>query len=190
MKNQLAKPLRLLFPVILTLLACELTLLFFFPIEVIPSDGGIKNNPMGWGPDLTAVCDSIPQGALSSSRKRVLLLGDSILNCWDEKDAAEKVPGVLRQILAPSQIDVLNISSGGWGTDQEYIAFKTFGKGYRSSLVYLFFTPTNDLWNNLARTGNAPPRSKPTYAISPNGELALTPPEPTATGKYWPLDLW
>lgn len=187
MKKLLLKPLLILSPIVLALIAGEILLRLFFPIEIIPSSSGVRNNPMGWGPDLTEVCDSIPEGVLSSSRQRVLLLGDSILNCWDEKDAAEKVPGVLRQILAQTRIDVLNLSSGGWGTDQEYLVFKKIGKGYRSSLVYLFFTSTNDLWNNLSRTGSSPPRSKPIYSVSPNGELAVIPPEPMVSGSYWPM---
>ena len=43
-----------------------------------------------------------------------------------------------------------SIASGGWGQDQQYLSLKSFFENNNKvDLVTLWFTPFNDVWNNM-----------------------------------------
>ncbi|HWX25617.1 MAG TPA: hypothetical protein VN083_11265, partial [Vicinamibacteria bacterium] len=60
-------------------------------------------------------------------------------------------------------VEVLNGSTAGYSTDQEYLFFTSEGKRYQPDLVLLFLF-SNDLPDNLQAVGNAG-RAKPLFAL-------------------------
>lgn len=177
-----------LITILVPLFAAEIALRIWFPIERIRTFPGSDNNPLGWGPDVAPVCEALPEEIPQEKGRRVMLIGDSILNCFDHKDARFKVPGVLKSMLGPHKIDVLNLSSGAWGTDQELLAYERVGRLYKPSLVLLFFTSVNDLHNNVSRLGNSPPTPKPRFILNDDGKLTLIPAEakpPISVTRRW-----
>lgn len=103
---------------------------------------------------------------------RILFLGDSYLAGSGVSDRDDRFPTVLAKRAGPA-IDTKIIASGGWGTDQELLAFMEKGRGWRPDLVVLAFTPHNDLRNNLSNRGleGVP---KPYFVVDPTTrELAL-----------------
>lgn len=104
----------------------------------------------------------------------VLLLGDSQAASMTHVDHMPEI--YLQRALTrrtASEIRVVTIAEGGWGTDQELLALEESFTQIepRPRLVVLWFTPRNDLWNNLFPTHfprNGPP--KPTFWLE-NGDL-------------------
>jgi len=66
---------------------------------------------------------------------------------------------------------VFTVGSSGYGTDQELLAVREYFQRFRADLVIVWFTPINDIWNNIFPTHwprNGKP--KPTYWLE-NGAL-------------------
>jgi lysophospholipase L1-like esterase len=121
-------------------------------------------NPQGWRDQPR----SVRNRALSY---RILVLGDSVT--FGAIVPADKIYS--RQ-LEDKLLDlgynaeVVNMSYGGWGTDQELEALRNEGLAYRPQLVVLQFC-TNDLTDNLYRAGRLQ-RAKPfRYRIDESGQL-------------------
>jgi len=103
---------------------------------------------------------------------RILFLGDSYLAGSGVTDRDDRFPTVLAKRVGDG-IDTRIIASGGWGTDQELLAFMEKGRSWRPDLVVLAFTPHNDLRNNLSNRGlgGVP---KPYFVVDPTTkQLAL-----------------
>jgi hypothetical protein len=77
--------------------------------------------------------------------KRILFLGDSFI-------ASDSFTSVFSSIVHNNHrpYDIKKLASNGWGTDQEYLAFKNIGKKYRPDIVILAFCLWNDFSNNLS----------------------------------------
>jgi len=78
----------------------------------------------------------------------IIILGDSQAEsiCTDFEHIAENC---LEKSINHKKVKVFSIGAGGYGNDQELIALQEyFDKGFRADLVLLWFTPTNDSWNN------------------------------------------
>ena len=103
------------------------------------------------------------------SDRVVVLLGDSQV-------AAEAVPPEqmperrLQAHLAAASpgaaVKVFTVGSGGYGTDQEYLALRAYLERYRADVVLLWITLSNDVWNNVFPTHwprNGAP--KPTFRL-------------------------
>jgi hypothetical protein len=118
-------------------------------------------------------------GARDPERVRVLFLGDSHLAGAGNTSLDKRFPIVLRDRL-PRQLDVAILASGGWGTDQELLAFLQKGRAWQPDLVVLAFCATNDLANILSNTHVD--KTKP-YFVLREGELALY------TGEGEPADI-
>lgn len=146
-------PLKIVLFVFLVLSVTEVALRIFFPIEIISVGHGTNPEVLGWGPDVAEECDPLPENLINSTSPKVLLVGDSILNCWSFKDATEKIPGALKRRFRGTGIEVLNLSAGGWGTGQELNAYREIGKRYSPQFVFLFFTPANDVSNIVSPIG-------------------------------------
>jgi hypothetical protein len=103
----------------------------------------------------------------------IVLLGDSQV----EADAMspENMPEkILERYLKDSipNVKVFSIGTGGQGNDQQMEALQEYFESYRADLVLQWFTPANDVWNNLFPT-HIPKdgQPKPTYHLE-KGELA------------------
>ena len=88
------------------------------------------------------------------ARRRLVLLGDSQVEA--AQTGLDDMPEVhLRRALAPgidADVSVVSIAGGGWGQDQELLALTAHIQAIRPTLVVLWFTAGNDLWNNTFPT--------------------------------------
>jgi hypothetical protein len=95
----------------------------------------------------------------------IVLLGDS------QVESRACPPGGMPEQFLETYLDqidpryrVFTVGSGGYGTDQEYLALKEYFQRYRADAVVLWETFANDVWNNVFPT-NWPKNGviKPTY---------------------------
>ncbi len=159
----------------------EIALRFFSPINIYFMD---TRGPMakytGWGPTLDKqgqfLCDNPHSPPGSNNTIRVLTIGDSLLDCNNTGTQPFKItiPYLLGKDLGKNW-DVYNISAGGWGTDQQLLAYRTLGKTYKPHWVFLFYTPANDLFNNSTNKAIRENLSKPRFVIE-EGKLILKQP--------------
>ena len=130
----------------------------------------------GWGPlsanDGIPFCNKAHGITPLPGATRILLLGDSILNCYPSPQYLATVPYLLARSLGPSY-EVINVSAGGWGTDQEVLAYPVVRRNFKPDIVLLFFTPSNDLVNNITHFALFAPLPKPYFELLGNGELKL-----------------
>ncbi len=80
---------------------------------------------------------------------RILILGDSFMEAYSVT-LAESLPRQLETLVSTSgsQIEVINLGVGGYGTLQQYLVFQEIGRQYEPDLVLLGFTLGNDVRNN------------------------------------------
>jgi hypothetical protein len=112
-----------------------------------------------------------PQHEPKGERRRLLFLGDSFLAGSGVSEMNERFPRVLAQDLRPD-LDVAIFAAGGWGTDQELLAFMHKGKAWQPDGVVLAFCATNDLSNILSNRRKKRGR-KPYFVTKETGELRL-----------------
>lgn len=113
--------------------------------------------------------------APTSGRPVVVLLGDSQVEAM-AGSLAQMPEARLEHHLAEMGIDaqVCSLGAAGYGQDQQLLALREYFESRSADVVALWFTPGNDIWNNLFPTHlprNGPP--KPTFRLS---EDRLTPP--------------
>jgi hypothetical protein len=103
--------------------------------------------------------------------RRILILGDSFGEGYYVEEP-QTARALLERGLQAScvGVEVLNGSTAGYSTDQEYLFFTSEGARYRPDLVILFVY-SNDLPDNLSAVGNAE-RPKPVFVLH-EGELVL-----------------
>ncbi len=82
-------------------------------------------------------------------RRRILVLGDSVVWCWGV-EIAECFTERLEAMLPDT--DVINAGVPGWGTGQEMLFYEHDGRAYRPDLVVLVIVP-NDPTDNVEGTG-------------------------------------
>lgn len=102
------------------------------------------------------------------NEKRILFLGDSFVD--DHKTTFNNhFASYLYKKKHKYNYTVRSVATGGWGTDQEYIAFNHLALNYKPDIVILVFCLWNDIANNLSafESGNL---VKP-YFILKDGEL-------------------
>ena len=97
----------------------------------------------------------------------VVLLGDSQVEA-SAGSMAQMPEASLQRCLADLGIDarVCSLGAAGYGQDQQLLALREFFESRSAELVALWFTPGNDIWNNLFPTHmpvNGPP--KPTFRL-------------------------
>ncbi|MBI3316165.1 MAG: SGNH/GDSL hydrolase family protein [Candidatus Omnitrophica bacterium] len=166
-----------LFVFFLTLACAEKILERYFSIDVFRGES--KNELAqitGWSPttreDGAFLCDTPHAFEKPPGKVRVLLLGDSILDCNESgQPYSESLAAMLAGELG-SGYEVINISAGGWGNDQEYLAYRHLGRKYSPDIVLLFFTPANDIFNNVSRKAIFQDRGKPYFELE-HGKLVL-----------------
>jgi len=99
----------------------------------------------------------------------IILLGDSQVEstCTDFEHIAENC---LQKSINHKNIKVFSLGAGGYGTDQQFLALKEYySKGYKADLVLLWFTPENDVINNIFPVHDLKWKTqKPTFTIKDN----------------------
>jgi hypothetical protein len=89
----------------------------------------------------------------ATAHQRLILLGDSQV---ESETGFDDMPEVhLRRALSQfigEDVSVVSIAGGGWGQDQELLALMAHVRAIRPTIVVLWFTPSNDLWNNTFPT--------------------------------------
>lgn len=99
----------------------------------------------------------------------VVLLGDSQVASDSmpmEQMPERRLQAHLGLALPGRRVKVFTLGSGGYGTDQEYLALQEYFEKYRADLVLLWITLSNDVWNNVFPTHwprNGAP--KPTFHL-------------------------
>lgn len=159
------------------IVVAEIILRNYFPVATYLMDIHSELAPVtGWGPTLKKgsnefACDNRHSPNVEAGKVRVLTLGDSLLDCNETGSQPFEVtiPYLLGKDLGTSW-DVFNLSAGGWGTDQEFLAYRTLGSKYKPDWVILFFTPANDLYNNSSSKAIFENLAKPVFLIE-DGEL-------------------
>ena len=106
----------------------------------------------------------------TSSEKRILFVGDSFVQGGNESFNTQ-FASFLYNIKHKYDYTVRYIATAGWGTDQEYIAFKNLAFKYKPDVVILAFCLWNDIANNLS-VFHGGDSIKP-YFILKDGELVL-----------------
>lgn len=163
----------------------EIILSNYFPVPTYLMDIHSKLAPItGWGPTLKKggnelACDNQHSPRAKAGKVKVLTLGDSLLDCNEtgSQPFEATIPYLLGKDLGTSW-DVFNLSAGGWGTDQELLAYRALGNKYKPDWVILFFTPANDLYNNSSSKAIFENLAKPVFLIE-DGKLVQ---------KYRPTD--
>ncbi len=110
----------------------------------------------------------------SKDEYRILMLGDSFAEGYnvqfDELFSEVMKKELQARLKSVKSFQAINMATGGWSTDQEFLFFRTEGKKYNPDLVILFFYE-NDVWfNNQPKYWRG---YKPLFAMK-NGELILT----------------
>jgi hypothetical protein len=105
----------------------------------------------------------------SKAKKKIILLGDS--QVFASTSPLDQMPEALLENSLKHRAVCSSIASGGWGQDQQYLNLKKFFRDYDTDLVVLWFTPYNDIWNNMFPT-HYPKNgwAKPTYWLE-NGVI-------------------
>lgn len=127
--------------------------------------------------------------AKSSDTTRIMFLGDSYTAGW-QVPLAETYTTQLRSLLsAASDFEVINAGYHGWGTDRQYLYYRTDGYRYDSEIVILQIYVGNDVIDN-GIAGFEPftlddgrnvllydlPPIRPYFILDENNTLAFTPP--------------
>ncbi len=88
----------------------------------------------------------------TEGRRRLLFVGDSMVEAMQVPLEAGFTKLVERALNEKSEanraFDVINGGNGNYGTDQEYLFYKTVGRQYKPDVVVLFILPLNDFSDN------------------------------------------
>tara|TARA_B100000161_G_scaffold264112_1_gene236714 strand:+ start:1081 stop:2193 length:1113 start_codon:yes stop_codon:yes gene_type:complete len=85
-----------------------------------------------------------------TKKPKVLLLGDSQVVASASK--LEEMPESQLERILENRISCTSLAAGGWGQDQQLLNLKRFFHTQKADLVALWFTPMNDIANNLFPT--------------------------------------
>lgn len=102
---------------------------------------------------------------------RLLFLGDSYLAGAGVRSLDQRFPSRLDALLG-DEVEVEILATGGWGTDQQLLAFVQKGAVWRPDRVVLAFCANNDLANILSN-GAPLERRKPYFRLEDDGDLVL-----------------
>jgi len=103
----------------------------------------------------------------NSNKKKIIFLGDSFT--WGfEVEESEMFVSYLRNKLKNKNIEIINISYRGWGTDQEYLALKAYlnNKKLANILCIVLMFYKNDLLENTLSFAYKCP--KPLFEVKNN----------------------
>jgi hypothetical protein len=103
--------------------------------------------------------------------RRLLFLGDSFLAGSGTSSFDRRFPLVLGQQLGRGA-SVAILASGGWGTDQQLLAFEQKGRDWKPDTVILAFCANNDI-SNILSNSHGPDKTKPYFVLDEKDELRL-----------------
>lgn len=130
-------------------------------------NAGISINSLGVrGPE-------IPY-ARTPDKFRILFVSDSAM-FGSGVDYGYTVPAVLEELLAPLDVEIVNLSVAAYSTVQEYVLFMEEGRKYHPDLVLLGFAAGNDVQTNyepLQRLFQKSQR-RPFAALDAAGKLVI-----------------
>jgi lysophospholipase L1-like esterase len=115
---------------------------------------------------------------------RLLFLGDSFLAGSGITHLEERFPNWVGHRLAGVQVQI--IAAGGWGTDQELLAYLVKGRSWQPDFVFLCLCANNDLSNNLSNSHGSTALMKPYFTLQEDGVLQLW----DHTGHPLAMDNW
>lgn len=156
--RQSGKVLTAFLSVILALVLVE-AYLRFHPVNEFKADTSSNIAKVaGWGPS-----GCLPTHAFENTQHkiRILLMGDSELDCNNGTQPYENTISYMLQKMLGPKYEVITIAAGGWGTDQEYLAYEAEGKKYKPDYTLVLFTPANDIYNNWSHTAIGSDAPKP-----------------------------
>lgn len=155
----------------LSLILLESALRFFIPLDARkPPEFRVPHPVLGWALEpgasyqyqmpediVTVTYNSQGQHDLEHEVNkpdrvfRILILGDSFMEAYsvELEDAFHRRVEKLAR-AAGANVEVINLGVAGYGTLQEYLAFREKGQFYKPDLVLLGFFPANDIMNNSA----------------------------------------
>ena len=139
-----------------------------------------KDELLGWANDefQTFNPKAVPK---TKKTKRILFLGDSFLAGSGIENLEQRFPDQLKKSM-PLETEIHTLASGGWGTDQQLLAYLLKGRAWQPDLVVLAFCANNDLANILSnKHGTLPLKSY--FVVDENNGLSLY------SGQGQPLDL-
>jgi len=160
-----------IFYLILLLMILELFLSLFLPVNKYEMKiGGEYKSISGWGPTTKSgqsnfLCDNVRNYDSNNKIKKILTIGDSLLDCNEYGSEFKNTIPYLMSTTLGKNWDVYNLSAGGWGTDQEYLAYMNYSKYNNFDYVILFYTPANDLYNNISKKAISEKIAKPYFII-------------------------
>jgi len=97
----------------------------------------------------------------------IVLLGDSQVEaraCAFEWMPERRLEFYLNS--AGKKVKVFSLGGWGTGTDQQLLSLKEYYQSFRADMVILWFTPMNDVWNNMFPSNMPDDRTpKPTFWI-------------------------
>ncbi len=105
---------------------------------------------------------------------RILFVSDSAM-FGSGVDYPYTVPAVLERLLAPLDVEIVNLSVAAYSTVQEYVLFMEEGRKYHPDLVLLGFAAGNDVQTNyepLQRLFQKSQR-RPFAALDADGKLVI-----------------
>ena len=138
----------------------------------------MRDGALGWSTEEYQALD--PAVAPQGRGRRILFVGDSFLAGAGLKDPGQRFPLVLSRISGRT-IDATILASGGWGTDQELLAYLQKGKAWRADQVVLAFCANNDI-SDIVANGDGTKR-KPYFVLGSDDELKLHGPD----GRPWEI---
>jgi lysophospholipase L1-like esterase len=150
---------------VFTALVLELSLRAF-----LPRTGWTKrDNALGWSSHEYQQFD--PQRPEEAGAVRILFLGDSFLAGSGVSSLSHRFPVVLRQLLGGGH-SIAILASGGWGTDQQLLAYEEKGTAWKPDLTILAFCANNDISNILSHHHGST-MLKPYFTFSEQAGLEL-----------------
>ena len=148
------------------ILIAEIFLMIF-----IPEIGWAQREDkiIGWSNDAYKLFE--PTGRKNETGKRILFLGDSYLAGSGISDLDKRFPILLESMLNNKVISKV-LAAGGWGTDQQLLAFNQKGKFFKPDLVIVAFCANNDISDILSHN-HGPKKLKPYFVIGKDEKLEL-----------------
>lgn len=128
-----------------------------------------KDPGIGWSSSEYKQFD--PRRSQYGKEPRVLVLGDSFLAGSGVSDLEKRFPVVLQSKLN-HQVMFSILAAGGWGTDQQLLAYLQKGKYWKPDLVILAFCANNDISNILSHH-HGPKKLKPYFTLAEGNKLEL-----------------
>ena len=128
-----------------------------------------KDAVVGWSSDEYKEFD--PEDSEDGAATRILFLGDSFLAGSGVSALDKRFPVLLQSQLARTESSRI-LAAGGWGTDQQLIAFVQKGIPWKPDLVILAFCANNDISNILSNSHGLKKR-KPYFVLEDSGSLRL-----------------